>query len=120
MVAFVHAILCINIICVVCTGEVPVCLAHTTGECTITEPDHVQYCAGQTDTENCARYRDFEALYNRGEDELEDRQEDAKTQTNSVVFNAFIWLQVSLLIGFLNFTLQLSCCMSGTEPLWGC
>lgn len=70
------------------------CLAQATGECTITEPDHTQFCAGQADTANCARYRDFEALYNRGEDELEDRTDDAKTQTNSVVFNAFIWLQV--------------------------
>lgn len=82
-------------------GETAVCSANNDGECTITQPQASHFCAGQTDTTNCARYRDFEALYHRGEDELSDREEDAKLATNSVVFNAFIWLQVSGLTNFL-------------------
>ncbi len=49
---------------------------------------------GQDRPNDCRRFQDFEALYMRGEEQLGRRKGDATAATNSLVFNAFIWLQV--------------------------
>lgn len=79
---------------VVSAGEVPVCRAKGDGECELTAPMSNQYCAGQSDTATCPRFQDFEALYLRGEQQVAERTAVATAATNSLVFNAFIWLQV--------------------------
>ena len=75
-------------------GETPLCSVNDDGECTIGAPQSSQYCAGQQNSADCPRFQDFTALYMRGEEELQQRRADATAATNSLVFNAFIWLQV--------------------------
>ena len=79
-------------------GETPLCSVDEEGECRIGAPDSAEYCAGQANTTDCARFQDFEALYMRGEKQLAQRTQEATAATNSVVFNAFIWLQVGVLL----------------------
>lgn len=75
-------------------GETPLCSVDEAGECSIGAPDSLEYCAGQDNTTACARFQDFEALYMRGEKQFAEHTEEATAATNSLVFNAFIWLQV--------------------------
>ena len=75
-------------------GETPLCSVNGDGECSIGAPQSSEYCAGQENATDCPRFHDFEALYVRGEDQLRQRKEEATAATNSLVFNAFIWLQV--------------------------
>ena len=75
-------------------GETPVCLAKGDGECQLTAPKSPEYCAGQNDTASCPRFQDFKALYMRGEKQVAKATAIATAATNSLVFNAFIWLQV--------------------------
>lgn len=75
-------------------GEMPVCRAKGDGECELTAPMSNEYCAGQPDTATCPRFQDFEALYLRGEQQVAECTAVATAATNSLVFNAFIWLQV--------------------------
>ncbi len=75
-------------------GETPLCSVNEDGECSIGAPQSSEYCGGHDNSTDCPRFQDFEALYMRGEQQLEQRKADATAATNSLVFNAFIWLQV--------------------------
>ena len=75
-------------------GETPLCIANSRGECSTVRPSASEYCAGQGNSTDCPRFQDFEALFMRGEAHLGQRKEEATAATNSLVFNAFIWLQV--------------------------
>ena len=75
-------------------GETPLCSVNGDGECSIGAPQSGEYCSGYDNSTDCPRFRDFEALYMRGEQQLAQRKAEATAATNSLVFNAFIWLQV--------------------------
>ncbi len=75
-------------------GETPLCSVNGDGECNIGAPQSGEYCGGYDNSTDCPRFRDFEALYMRGEQQLAQRKAEATAATNSLVFNAFIWLQV--------------------------
>ncbi len=75
-------------------GETPLCSVNGDGECNIGAPQSGEYCGGHGNSTDCPRFKDFEALYMRGEQQLEQRKAEATAATNSLVFNAFIWLQV--------------------------
>ena len=77
-------------------GEIPLCIANSKGECSTVRPSASEYCGGQGNSTSCPRFEDFEALFMRGEAHLGQRKEEATAATNSLVFNAFIWLQVQL------------------------
>ncbi|DBB18563.1 hypothetical protein WJX82_010215 [Trebouxia sp. C0006] len=75
-------------------GETPLCSVNGDGECSIGAPQSGEYCSGYDNSTDCPRFRDFEALYMRGEQQLAQRKAEATAATNSLVFNAFIWLQI--------------------------
>ena len=85
--------------------ETPVCTAKGDGECDLTAPKSNEYCAGQPDIVACQRFQDFEALFRRGEEQVAEDTAEATAATNSLVFNAFIWLQVRTFLCFVMLTL---------------
>lgn len=91
----------------VSADETPVCTAKGDGECDLTAPKSKEFCAGQPDTVACQRFQDFEALFMRGEEQVAEDTAEATAATNSLVFNAFIWLQVRTLLSFVTLTWQM-------------
>ena len=94
-------------ILLVSADETPVCIAKGDGECDLVAPKSTEYCAGQADSVACPRFQDFKALFMRGEEQVAEDTAEATAATNSLVFNAFIWLQVRTLSPYAMLTLQM-------------
>ena len=73
-------------------GETPICALEADGGCSITEPSETQYCPDEDP--GCSRYTTMDQQYNDAEKDYEHAREDARKDSNSMVFNTFIFLQV--------------------------
>lgn len=55
------------------------------------------FCRQDTDKENCGRYQTFKKLDEQGFKQYEADKKHGQEKVNSLVFNAFIFMQVSLM-----------------------
>lgn len=72
----------------------PVCVLNNdgSGSCTITEPSASQYCPPSNTS--CADFTTVNDAYNTAHDDYDNDHETEIENTNSVVFNTFIFMQV--------------------------
>ncbi|EFN50910.1 hypothetical protein CHLNCDRAFT_59377 [Chlorella variabilis] len=74
------------------SGETPMCQLTDSGGCSIEEPTTDSICGSGSD--GCDRYTTVDDYYNQLDDDYHDYKEDAQKETNSMVFNTFIWCQM--------------------------
>ncbi|KAK9829300.1 hypothetical protein WJX72_005021 [[Myrmecia] bisecta] len=85
-------------------GEIPMCGTNSAildelkrPQCSILEPEDnpANFCQGETDTKNCARYQEFRGLYDGpAHEQFKMDVEEGREKYNSIVFNAFIFMQL--------------------------
>lgn len=70
----------------------PVCSLTASGGCTVDDPTVDGICG--PDVDGCEAYNTVDDEYSNLEDDYHDYREDAQKETNSMVFNTFIWCQM--------------------------
>ncbi|KDD74835.1 cation transporting ATPase [Helicosporidium sp. ATCC 50920] len=77
-------------------GEPFVCTIRPDGGCDVAEPVAADYCGG--DSGGCERYTAVLKEAEGSEERYEEVREEDRKRANSLVFNAFIWLQLFNLV----------------------
>ena len=72
-------------------GETPLCSISLEGSCSLEEPTPAAFCDGSD--EECSRYQQMQGLWESTEDDYHEAEENAQDETNTIVFNTFMFLQ---------------------------